>query len=233
MFSSPGAEQAPSILVELENVTRAYRTGASEIRALDGVSFRVAEGAMLGIVGPSGSGKSTLLAILGCLDRPTSGRHFFHGTDTTLLDDDRLSDIRLFEIGFVFQGFNLIASLDVLENIALPLEYKELDSPTIDEKARAAAERVGLGQRLKHRPGELSGGEQQRVALARALAGAPKLLLADEPTGNLDTRTGREIMELIAGLNRDGVTVVMVTHNLSLHGYFHSIIEVRDGRLEG
>ncbi|HQR45787.1 MAG TPA: ABC transporter ATP-binding protein [Thermoanaerobaculia bacterium] len=201
--------------------------------ALRGVSFSIPRGARVGVMGPSGSGKSTLLGILGCLDRPTSGRYLLDGRDVAELSDDELSDIRAETVGFVFQSYNLIAELDVLESICLPLEYRGVSRAEAVARARHVAGEVGLGDRLDHRPWQLSGGEQQRVAIARAYAGRPRLLLADEPTGNLDSETSREIVRLLLDLNREGVALVVVTHNEELAPLFESVLRIRDGRLVG
>ncbi len=182
-------------------------------------------------MGPSGSGKSTLLGILGCLDRPSSGRYVLDEQDVSGLSDDALSDIRAETVGFVFQSFNLIGELDVLENIGLPLEYRGVGRAEALSRAKDVATRVGLGDRLDHLPGQLSGGEQQRVAIARAFVGRPRLLLADEPTGNLDSETSAEIIGLLLELNREGVALVVVTHNEELSPIFQSILRIRDGRL--
>jgi putative ABC transport system ATP-binding protein len=193
----------------------------------------IPRGARVGIMGPSGSGKSTLLGILGCLDRPTSGRYVLDEQDVSGLSDEVLSDIRAETVGFVFQSFNLIGELDVLENICLPLEYRGVGRAEALSRASDVATRVGLGERLDHLPGQLSGGEQQRVAIARAFVGRPRLLLADEPTGNLDSETSAGIIDLLLELNREGVALVVVTHNEEMSPIFQSIIRIRDGRLVG
>ena len=233
-MSSPGAEPAPSgELCRVEDLSRTFRTAAHEVAAVRNVSFAIPHGARIGIMGPSGSGKSTLLGILGCLDRPTSGRFLLDGRDVAALSDDALSDIRAETVGFVFQSFNLIAELDVLENICLPLEYRGFSRAEAVVRARDVATRVGLGDRLDHLPWQLSGGEQQRVAIARASAGRPRLLLADEPTGNLDSETSGEIVRLLLELNGEGVALVVVTHNEEMAPIFQSILRIRDGRLVG
>jgi putative ABC transport system ATP-binding protein len=194
------------------------------------------EGSFSAIMGPSGSGKSTMLNLLGCLDRPTSGTYIINGHDVGSLDDDELSELRLRELGFIFQSFNLIPQLTVRENIELPLYYLGWDAATSAERARELADMVGLGDRLEHRPTELSGGEQQRVAVARSLANDPSVLLADEPTGNLDTATGRQIMELLAELNERGRTIVLVTHEEHIARHATRRLHMRDGlidRMEG
>jgi putative ABC transport system ATP-binding protein len=183
-------------------------------------------------MGPSGSGKSTLLNLLGCLDRPTEGQYYLAGQDVGAMDDDSLSDLRLRELGFIFQSFNLIPQLTVQENIELPLYYLGWEAHRAAEKARELAETVGLGDRLLHRPTELSGGQQQRVAVARSLANDPKVLLADEPTGNLDSATGASIMELLTGLNRQGKTIILVTHEADIAAFASSQLHMRDGKVD-
>jgi putative ABC transport system ATP-binding protein len=233
-LSSPGAEPVGTgDLCRVENLTRTFRTAAREVIALRDVSFSIPNGARIGIMGPSGSGKSTLLGILGCLDRPSSGRYVLEDRDVAELSDEALSDIRAETVGFVFQSFNLIGELDVLENICLPLEYRGFGRSEAAGRARDVATRVGLGERLDHQPWQLSGGEQQRVAIARAFAGRPRLLLADEPTGNLDSETSAEIIKLLLELNREGVALVVVTHNEEMAPIFQRILRIRDGRLVG
>ena len=202
--------------VQVRDLTKVYKMGEQEVRALRGVTATFERGSFWAIMGPSGSGKSTMLNVIGCLDRPTSGGYWLDGKDVSTLDDDALSDMRLKYLGFVFQSFNLIPQLTVEENIALPLYYLGLEPEESAHKARELAKRVGLGARLGHRPTELSGGQQQRVAVARALANDPVLLLADEPTGNLDTATGKEIMALLGELHASGMTIIMVTHEPSV-----------------
>jgi len=219
--------------VSLRNVARVYpRGGATEVAALVDVSLEVREGEKLAIMGPSGSGKSTLLAILGCLDRPTEGEHLFEGTRVAALDDDTLSRLRNRAIGFVFQSFHLMPHLSVAENVETPMQYGERPMREWRPRALEALERVGLAERAEHRPSELSGGEAQRAAIARALVVEPRLLLADEPTGNLDTVTGREIEGLLDGLHRQGTTVVLVTHNEALARGAERVVTLRDGRVE-
>ncbi|MBI1371601.1 MAG: ATP-binding cassette domain-containing protein [Phycisphaera sp.] len=206
--------------------------GANLVRALDGVTHDFNEGTFWAILGPSGSGKSTMLNLLGCLDRPTSGRCLIDGTDVALLNDDKLSELRLRRLGFIFQSFNLIPQLTVAENIALPLTYLDWDPAAASRRAAELADIVGLGERLDHRPTELSGGQQQRVAIARALANDPPLLLADEPTGNLDTATSESIMEMLRGLHADGRTIIMVTHEPDIAAHASHRMFMRDGRIE-
>jgi putative ABC transport system ATP-binding protein len=216
----------------LEDVGRVYRMGTTLVRALDDFSFEFRRGEYWAIMGSSGSGKSTLLNILGCIDRPTSGRYLVRGEDTGELDDDALSELRSRHLGFVFQSYNLIAQLDVLENITVPLIYQ--DDPPADglERARALAERVGLGGRLHHRPRELSGGQQQRVAIARALINDPAMILADEATGNLDSKTAEEILELFDELHAEGKTIVLVTHEPDVGARAQHLLRLKDGRIE-
>ncbi len=216
----------------VENIYKVYRMGDQEVPALRGVSAEFAAGDFWAIMGPSGSGKSTMLNLLGCLDRPTRGRYLLGGRDVAGLDDDALSDIRLMHIGFIFQSFNLIPQLTVAENIELPLFYLGWSPAAGAERARELAAKVGLAERLGHRPTELSGGQQQRVAIARALANDPTILLADEPTGNLDTATGAEIMALLAELNEQGKTIIMVTHDVDIARRARKRLLLRDGRVE-
>ena len=221
-------------IVRAEDLVKVYRMGRVHVRALDGVTLAIAEGEFLAIMGPSGSGKSTLMHLIGCLDRPTSGRLWVDGQDVTRLRDRQLAHLRGRTIGFVFQSFNLIPRITALENVLLPMSLVgKIPKPERRKRAQALLERVGLGHRLTHLPTELSGGEQQRVAIARALANDPKLLLADEPTGNLDTQTGREILKLFRELHREGRTIVVVTHDPEVAGYAERVVHLRDGRIEG
>jgi len=226
----------PGIALALEEVRKSYRMGAQAVHALAGVTIEFQRGSFWAIMGHSGSGKSTMLNLLGCLDRPTSGRYRIEGQDVSLLDDDALSEIRLRKLGFIFQSFNLIPQLTVQENIELPLYYLGWEAKESREHAAALAARVGLGDRLRHRPMELSGGQQQRVAIARALANDTGILLADEPTGNLDSVTGEQIMRLLAELNNQGKTIIMVTHEADIAAFARSRLHMRDGvidRVEG
>jgi putative ABC transport system ATP-binding protein len=218
-------------VVRLDNVVKVYRTpGAGvEVLALRGASFAIHQGDYVGIVGPSGSGKSTLLNVLGCLDRPTSGTYWLDGRDTSQLNDDELSDIRGSRIGFIFQSFNLIQTQTVLENLEVPLFYRGVPPKVRREVALDLITKVGLAERYHHRPQELSGGQQQRVAIARALINDPAILLADEPTGNLDSVTGTMILEMLGELNRQGRTVIIVTHDASVARRCERVIEIRDG----
>jgi putative ABC transport system ATP-binding protein len=223
-------------LVRLENVTKIYQVGQTEVRALAGVTVSFDAGSFWAIMGPSGSGKSTMLNLLGCLDRPTSGHYVLEGHDVADLNDNALSEIRLRHLGFIFQSFNLIPQLTVRENIELPLYYLDWDPEQSATRAEEMAERVGLADRLNHRPTELSGGQQQRVAIARALAANPNILLADEPTGNLDSATGEQIMGMLTDLNRQGKTVIVVTHEPDWARYASHRLHMRDGlidRIEG
>ncbi len=220
------------VVGRLEEVTKVYPMGATEVHALAGVTVSFEKGSFWAIMGPSGSGKSTMLNLLGCLDRPTSGRYLIEGRDVARLDDNALSEIRLRHLGFIFQSFNLIPQLTVRENIELPLFYLDWDVDASAERAEVVAERVGLTDRLEHRPAELSGGQQQRVAIARALATDPSILLADEPTGNLDSATSVQIMELLGELNAQGRTILMVTHEPSLANYAQRRLHMSDGLIE-
>lgn len=218
-----------SPVIQLHDVHRTYTMGRERVHALAGVTVAFCPGDFWAIMGASGSGKSTLLNLLGCLDRPTSGQYLFEGDDVGSKDDDALSELRLRRIGFIFQSFHLIPQLSVRENIELPLYYQGLPMHESARRAEALAERVGLQDRLAHRPTELSGGQQQRVAIARALANQPRVLLADEPTGNLDSQTSTQIMEFLRELNQQGVTIVMVTHELDIAEYAQSRLHMRDG----
>ena len=219
-------------MVRLTEVDKTYRMGNSEVHALSGVTLTIPTGGFWAIMGPSGSGKSTMLNLLGCLDRPTSGTYHLNGRDVSRLSDDALSDIRLRELGFVFQSFNLIAQLTVRENIELPLYYQGWEASRSAARAAVLAEMVNLGDRLDHRPSELSGGQQQRVAIARSLANDPAVLLADEPTGNLDSETGRQIMDLIVAMNGQGKTVILVTHEPDIAEYSRTRLHMRDGVID-
>ncbi len=215
----------------LEDVSRVYRMGSTEVRALDGFSFRFEKGEYWAIMGSSGSGKSTLLNILGCIDRPTSGSYRVRGQEMATLDDDALSELRGLHIGFVFQSFNLIPQLNVLENILVPLFYQDDPPPDGEERAVMLAERVGLADRLDHRPLELSGGQQQRVAIARSLINDPALILADEATGNLDSQTTEEILGLFDELHGEGKTILLVTHEEDVGARAESVLRLSDGRI--
>jgi putative ABC transport system ATP-binding protein len=219
--------------VEARDVARSYRLDGVSVEALRGVTLHIDQGDYVAIVGPSGSGKSTLMHLLGCLDRPTSGSLLLGGRDAAHLSDSELAELRNHTIGFVFQSFQLLGRTSALENVALPLVYRGVRRAERRQRAAAALDSVGLGHRLDHRPGQLSGGEQQRVAIARALVGEPTVLLADEPTGNLDSRSGADVMDLLSRLNADrSVAVVVVTHDLEVAGHADRRIHLRDGLVE-
>lgn len=221
-------------IIDLQSLYRDYLRddGSLMVRALDDVSLRIDEGEYVSIMGASGSGKSTLMNILGCLDRPTDGRFLLRGRNVANLGDNELSAVRGREVGFVFQSFNLIAELTVLENVEVPLFYRGVHRVERHELARAQLDRVGLGDRMEHRPNQLSGGQQQRVAIARALVGNPTMLLADEPTGNLDSATGGAIIDLIEELHGEGRTVIMVTHDDAIAARVQRVVKLRDGRVD-
>lgn len=219
-------------MIHVEDLTKVYQMGENEVRALDGVGFTIEKGKMVAIMGPSGSGKSTLMSIIGCLDVPTSGRYTIDDVSVENMDETRLADVRGRKIGFVFQQFNLLARTSALENVKLPLTYAGISGKERDARAVKALERVGLGQRTHHAPNELSGGQQQRVAIARAIVNEPAILLADEPTGALDSKTGVEIMELFQSLHREnGQTVILVTHDAHVARHTERIIRLSDGRI--
>jgi putative ABC transport system ATP-binding protein len=220
-------------VIELQDIHKTYQTGSVEVHAVRGVSAVVQPGEFVAIMGASGSGKSTLMNIIGCLDRSTRGRFLLDGTDTSKLNRDALADIRNQKIGFIFQGFNLLSRTSALENVELPMLYSHTHLPGREQRTRAkkALELVGLGERADHHPNQLSGGQQQRVAIARALVNQPALLLADEPTGNLDSQTSIEIMGVFQGLNEKGITIVMVTHELDIARYTKRNLIMRDGRI--
>jgi putative ABC transport system ATP-binding protein len=219
-------------IISCRNVSKIYRMGDQEVRALDGVDLDIHEGEFVAIMGPSGSGKSSLMNLIGALDRPTSGDMWISGRALSEMTSDELADLRNETLGFVFQQFNLLARQDALQNVRLPLRYARKDVGDIDARAKECLELVGLGARMDHRPMQLSGGQQQRVAIARALANRPRILLADEPTGALDTKTTAEIMNLMQELNRQGITVVVITHETDVAAYASRRIHFRDGRIE-
>ncbi len=220
-------------VVDAKDITKVYQMGEVEVHALRGLSVKIAPGEVLSIMGPSGSGKSTLMNILGCLDRPTSGEYSLNGESVATLSDDQLADIRNRGVGFVFQSFNLLPRQTALANVELPMRYAELNGRNRKDVATEALEAVGLGDRIRHRPNELSGGEMQRVAIARALVNNPAIIMADEPTGNLDTKAGDEIMNLLRKLNEDrGTTLIVVTHDPEIADLTDRIISLRDGRIE-
>jgi putative ABC transport system ATP-binding protein len=218
-------------MLELENITKVYMAGQTEVAALRGLSCRIKTGEMVSIVGPSGSGKSTLMNIIGCLDRPTSGKYRLEGIEVDTLNDNQLAEIRNKKIGFVFQSFNLLPRVTALANVELPLTYAGAGNRR--QRALQVLESVGLAHRVNHTPSELAGGEQQRVAIARALVNNPAIILADEPTGNLDTQTSNEIMLIFKRLNEQGMTIVLVTHEPDIAAYTQRTIKVRDGQIEG
>ena len=219
-------------LVEVRDVCKIYNPGENEVRALDHVDVTIQENEFVAIIGHSGSGKSTLMNMLGCLDVPTSGTYFLHGQDVSGMSDDELSDVRNRKIGFIFQGFNLIPSLTAEENVELPLIYRRVGKRERKQLARQALEKVGLSHRMFHKPSEMSGGQQQRVAIARAIAQAPPIILADEPTGNLDSHSTREIMGILKKLHQDGHTVILITHDNDIVARAERVIRIRDGKIE-
>src|SRR5512139_352543 len=220
-------------IIRLEALEKRYDLGGeAEVRALRGIDLVVRPGSYVAIMGPSGSGKSTLLNLIGCLDHPTSGRYFLGGIDVSRMPDDELSEARGRRIGFIFQSYNLIAQLTVIENIQVPLLYQGKDLRAYRDHCEKLANAVGLGDRLHHRPNQLSGGQQQRVAIARSLVNDPLLVLADEPTGNLDSRTGQEVLELVDALNAQGKTIVLVTHDERVGSRAHRVLHMRDGLIE-
>ena len=226
------AVRATDDVIFLDDVHKIYRMGNNVVNALAGVTVRFVRGSFWAIMGQSGSGKSTMLNLLGCLDRPTHGRCLIDGEDIAHMDDDELSDLRLRRLGFIFQSFNLIAQLTVQENIELPLFYLGWEPRRSAERAAELADVVGLGDRLDHRPNQLSGGQQQRVAVARSLANDPPILLADEPTGNLDSATGEQIIALLHKLNAEGRTIIMVTHTPEIAAHAHNRLIMKDGKIE-
>ena len=219
-------------LIEIQEMCKIYNPGENEVRALDHVNLTINKNEFVAIIGQSGSGKSTLMNMLGCLDVPTSGTYMLNEQDVSKLTDDELSDIRNKEIGFIFQGFNLIQNLTALENVELPLIYRGVGKKEREELARAALEKVGLSHRTGHKPAEMSGGQQQRVAIARAIAQAPPVILADEPTGNLDSNSTQEIMQILRELHGEGRTVILITHDNEIAGQADRVIKIRDGRVE-
>jgi len=218
-------------MIELKGITKTYKKNASlEVNVLSGIDLEIRKGEFVAIMAPSGMGKSTLMNIIGCLDRPSSGQYFLDGTEVVNMNDDQLSRTRNKKIGFVFQSFNLLPKTTALENVELPLIYSPEDID-LKAKAKAALEAVGLGDRIDHIPSELSGGQQQRVAIARAVVANPKLILADEPTGNLDSKNGIEVINLLSELNKEGTTIIMVTHSDRDAGYAHRIVSLFDGQV--
>ncbi|MBN2984809.1 MULTISPECIES: ABC transporter ATP-binding protein [Cohnella] len=218
-------------LIRMENICKQYELAGETFFALDGVSVTVNKGEFVAIIGPSGSGKSTLMNVLGCLDQPTSGTYFLDGAEVEKLSDNKLAKIRNHKIGFIFQQYHLLPKLRVIDNVELPLVYRGMSARERRERCKEALEKVGLGEKLFHLPNQLSGGQQQRVAIARALAGRPPLLLADEPTGALDSKTSREVIELLKELNRDGNTIVLITHDPNVAAQAKRVVRISDGRL--
>ena len=219
------------MLIDIREITKVYDMGEERVRALDGVTLGVERGEYVGIMGPSGSGKSTLMNLIGCLDTPTSGSYVLNGREVARMSDDELAQIRNQEIGFVFQTFNLLPRATALHNVELPLIYNGTPAEERAEKAKQALQRVDLGPRMSHRPNELSGGQRQRVAIARALVNNPSIVLADEPTGNLDSKTGEEIMGLFENLHRQGNSIILVTHEMDIAQHAHRVIFIRDGKI--
>lgn len=219
-------------LIHIENMKKIYNPGENEVRALDGIDLDIEKGDLVAIVGHSGSGKSTLMNMLGCLDTPTSGKYVLDGQDVASMTDNQLADVRNKEIGFIFQGFNLISNLDAVGNVELPLVYRGVSKNERKQLAMEALKSVGLEDRMKHKPNEMSGGQQQRVAVARAVAAKPPIILADEPTGNLDTKSTQEIMEILKELHRSDRTVIIITHDEEIASQTHRVIRILDGRIE-
>lgn len=219
-------------LIRVENLCKIYNPGENEVRALDHVNLQIKKGEFVAIIGQSGSGKSTFMNMLGCLDVPTSGSYFLNGTDVSTMKDNDLSVVRNKEIGFIFQGFNLIANLDAIENVELPLIYRGIDRKTRHQLAVESLKMVGLEKRMHHRPNEMSGGQQQRVAIARAIAARPPVILADEPTGNLDSASSREILGILKEMHRSGKTVILITHDDGIAAQARRVVRIMDGKIE-
>ena len=219
-------------VIRIGDLKKFYQLGGTQVKALNGVSLTICRNEYVAIMGPSGSGKSTLMNILGCLDTPTSGEYVLNGTDVSKMDDGSLAEVRNKEIGFVFQSFNLLPKYSSLENVALPMIYAGVPSSKREARAKEALMNVGLGDRMEHKPNELSGGQRQRVAIARALINNPSIILADEPTGNLDTKTSVDIMNLFGQIHKNGNTVILVTHEEDIAKYAHRVIRLRDGKIE-
>lgn len=228
MRNPPASREA---LIDIQQLVKLYNMGGETVYALNNISLQIGHGEFVCIIGPSGSGKSTLMNMIGCLDSPTSGSYKLDGEEVSRLRDHRLAAIRNNKIGFIFQGFNLLPKLSALENVELPLVYRGVPGRQRRQMAREALDKVGLIDRAKHKPPELSGGQQQRVAIARALAGNPPILLADEPTGALDTKTGADVMELVKALNRQGHTIILITHDLAVASQASRMIRIQDGQI--
>ena len=219
-------------LIRVKNMYKIYNPGENEVRALDDVSLEINQGEFIAIVGHSGSGKSTFMNMLGCLDVPTSGKYYLNGTDVSEMSDNELSEVRNREIGFIFQGFNLIANLNAIENVELPLIYRGIDRKTRHQLAIDSLKMVGLEKRMDHKPSEMSGGQQQRVAIARAIAAQPPVILADEPTGNLDSASSREILGILKKMHKTGRTVILITHDNGIAAQARRVVRIMDGKIE-
>lgn len=218
-------------MIKVDRLNKIYKTGNLELQVLKNISFEVDKGEFVAVIGPSGSGKSTLMNMLGCLDTPTSGDYILDGINVSRLSDNQLADIRNLKIGFVFQSFNLLPKLNALENVELPLIYRGVSARERHERSLEALKLVGLEDRIHHRPSQLSGGQQQRVAIARVLAGNPPIILADEPTGNLDSKSGREVLEILQKLNDGGTTIILITHDMNIASKAKRIIQIMDGEI--
>lgn len=219
-------------LIKVEDLCKIYNPGENEVRALDHVSLEIKKGELVAIIGQSGSGKSTFMNMLGCLDVPTSGKYYLNGTDVSEMLDNELSEVRNREIGFIFQGFNLIANLNAIENVELPLIYRGIDRKTRHQLAIDSLKMVGLEKRMDHKPSEMSGGQQQRVAIARAIAAQPPVILADEPTGNLDSASSREILGILKKMHKTGRTVILITHDNGIAAQARRVVRIMDGKIE-
>lgn len=219
-------------LIKVEDLCKIYNPGENEVRALDHVSLEIKKGELVAIIGQSGSGKSTFMNMLGCLDVPTSGKYYLNGTDVSEMTDKELSEVRNREIGFIFQGFNLIANLNAIENVELPLIYRGIDRKTRHELAIESLKMVGLEKRMDHKPSEMSGGQQQRVAIARAIAAQPPVILADEPTGNLDSASSKEILAILKKMHKTGRTVILITHDNGIAAQARRVVRIMDGKIE-
>ena len=219
-------------LIKVEDLCKIYNPGENEVRALDHVSLEIKKGELVAIIGQSGSGKSTFMNMLGCLDVPTSGKYYLNGTDVSKMTDNELSEVRNREIGFIFQGFNLIANLNAIENVELPLIYRGIDRKTRHELAIESLKMVGLEKRMDHKPSEMSGGQQQRVAIARAIAAQPKVIFADEPTGNLDSASSKEILAILKKMHKTGRTVILITHDNGIAAQARRVVRIMDGKIE-